>query len=295
LKIATMGPVIGTMQQDRSTGIGGTLGPGPREVAVTVTLSSQHAPERKFNFRVLHDQLLTPLFSYVSVLNSLASYERQTGVLSIAAQGSISFGKDGHVNIDDFFSGDGSPTQAAAASTAPVGIAAGNEFRAILPESIDLHFTVVEQQESSTIERVWLDTTKPRFGQTHTLQILLQNFRGTTETISLPITMPEQAAGPLTLMVADGPTLTALEKSDVKPGKPTNVPELMASMNATRRNNRVYVRLLTSTPGAVVGGHTLPSLPSSVRSVLDADKSGGSVPLSRSIVGAWEQRLNRTI
>jgi SpoIVB peptidase S55 len=295
LKIATMGPVIGTMQQDRSTGIGGTLGPGPREVAVNVTLSSEHAPERKFTFRVLHDQLLTPLFSYVSVLNSLGSYERQTGVLSIAAQGAISFGKDGHVTVDDFFSGEGSATLAAAAATAPVGVAAGNEFRAILPESIDLHFTVSERQESSTIERVWLDTTKPRFGQTHTLQVLLQNFRGSSETISVPIKMPTQAAGPLTLLVADGPTLTALEKSEVKPGKPTNLAELIGNMNSTRRNNRVYVRLLTSTPGAVVSGHTLPSLPSSVRSVLDADKSVSSVPLSRSIVGTWEQRVNRTV
>jgi hypothetical protein len=66
-------------------------------------------------------------------------------------------------------------------------------------------------------------------------------------------------------------------------------------MNAARRNNRLYVRLLTATPGSVVGGHTLPALPSSVRSVLDADKSVASAPLSRSIVGSWEQRLDRAV
>jgi hypothetical protein len=295
LKIATMGPVIGTMQQDRSTGIGGTLGSGPREVAMTVTLTSEHAPDRKFSFRILHDQLLTPLFSYVAVLNSLASYERQTGVLSIAAQGAVSFGQDGRVSIDDFFAGDNAPAIAAAAMTTPVGVAAGNEFRAILPESIDLHFKVFEHQESSTIDRVWLDTTRPHFGRTHTLQVLLRNYRGGTETVSLPITMPQQASGPLTLLVADAPTLSALERNEVKPGKPTNVSELMATMNSYRRNNAMYVRLLTAAPGTVVGGHTLPALPSSVRSVLDADKSVASAPLSRSIVGSWEQRLDRAV
>src|SRR5262245_22555043 len=82
LKIATLGPVIGTMSQDRSTAIGGVLGPGPREVAMKVTLSSEHSQDRVFSFNVLRDQLLTPLFSFVAVQNSLTSYERQNGVLT---------------------------------------------------------------------------------------------------------------------------------------------------------------------------------------------------------------------
>ena len=91
------------------------------------------------------------------------------------------------------------------------------------------------------------------------------------------------------------PSIELNPSSGRVPGTPANVPELMAQMNATRRNNRLYVRLLTATPGAVVGGHTLPALPSSVRSVLDADKSVASAALSRSIVGAWEQRLDRVV
>jgi hypothetical protein len=295
LKIATMGPVIGTMSQDRTTAIGGTLGPGPREVDMQVTLESEHTPARKFSFKVLHDQLLTPLFSYVAALNALASYERQTGVLSIATNGSISFGEAGRVAIDDFFTGENALSLAAASTTAPIGIAATNEFRAMLPEAVDLRFTVSERRESTTIERVWLDTTRPKFGATHTLQVLLRNYRGTTETVSLPVTMPEQATGALTLLVSDGPTLATLETNQVKRGTPTNVPELLDHLNATRRNNRLYVRLLAAAPGAMVGGHTLPALPSSVRSVLDADTSVASQPLSRSIVGAWEQRLDRLV
>ncbi len=295
LKIATMGPVIGTMSQDRSTAIGGTLGPGPREVAMRVTLSSGHAPDRTFSFRVLHDQLLTPLFSYVAALNALSSYERQTGVLSISASGSVSFGPAGQVAIDDAFTGDNALTLAAAATTAPIGVAASNEFRAMLPESVDLHFAVSEHQESATIERAWLDTTRPKFGATHMLQVLLREYRGGTRTVSVPVTMPQQASGPLTLLVSDAPTLAALEKGDLERGVPTTAAEVLENLNATRRNNRLYVRLLTAAPGAVVGGHSLPALPSSVRSVLDADTSAGSAPLSHSVVGSWEQRLDRVV
>ena len=295
LKIATMGPVIGTMSQDRSTAIGGTLGAGPQEVAMKITLSSEHTPDRTFSFHVLHDQLLTPLFSYVAALNSLASYERQTGVLSIGATGSISFGTAGKVAIDDRFTGDNALSLAAAAATSPIGVAATNEFRAMLPDSIDLHFAVSERQESATIERIWLDTTRPKFGATHTLQVLLREYRGDTDTLSIPITMPNQASGPLTLLVSDAPTLASLEKGDLKRGVPTSAAEMLENLNTTRRNNRLYIRLLTTTPGTVVAGHTLPALPSSVRSVLDADTSAGSAPLSRSVVGTWEQRLDRVV
>ena len=283
------------MSQDRSTAIGGVLGPGPREVAMKVTLSSEHSQDRVFSFNVLRDQLLTPLFSFVAVQNSLTSYERQNGVLTINVTGNMSFGAAGSVAVDDMYSGDNALTLAAAAATGPIGVAATNEFRAMLPESVDLRFKVIERQESSTIERVWLDTTRPKFGGTYTLQVLLRNYRGATETISLPVTMPDQATGPLTLLVSDAPTLTTLEKNDVRPGTPTTLPELITQLNTLRRNNRLYVRLLTSSSGAVVAGHTLPALPSSVRSILDADKSVASAPMSRSIVGTWEQRLDRVV
>ena len=295
LKIATMGPVIGTMSQDRATAIGGTIGAGPREVPVTVRLTSARAPERNFSFRVLHDQLLTPLFTYVAVLNSLSSYERQTGTLSIGATGTISFGSAGQVAVDDFFSGDGALALAAATATGPVGVAATNEFRAMLPESIDLHFAVSEQAQSSTIERVWLDTTRPKFGATHTLQVLLRNYRGGTETISVPVTMPVQAAGPLTLLVSDATTLAQLEKTEIKRNTATNLAEVIENLNAWRHNNRVYVRLMSGSPGTVVAGQTLPGLPSSVRSILDTDASVASSTLSRDVVGSWERRLDRAV
>ena len=39
-------------------------------------------------------------------------------------------------------------------------------------------------------------------------------------------------------------------------------------LNETRRNNRIYVRLLTGTPGAVVKGEAMTALPPSVLAVL---------------------------
>jgi hypothetical protein len=298
LKIASLGAVIGTMSQDRATAVGGTLGAGPRELAMTVTLKSDRAADRRFSFSVLQDQTLTPLFAYVALLNALVGYERQSGVLSIDATGTTAFGvdgADGKVTIDDSFTGETALTAAAASLTAPIAVAATNEFRTIVPSSLDLTLHVSEQQQSATIERAWLDTVKPKPGATHTLQVLLRDYRGGTETISMPVTMPAQTQGPLTLLVSDAATLATLEQRDLRPGRATSWASILTQLNATRRNNRLYVRLIHAGTGAVIGGETLPGLPASVRSILDTDSTVASAPVSRAVVGAWERRIDRVV
>ena len=43
MKIATLGPVIGMMNQDRATAVGGTLGAGPRELEMNADADVRRA------------------------------------------------------------------------------------------------------------------------------------------------------------------------------------------------------------------------------------------------------------
>ena len=295
MKLASMGPVIGTMSQDRTTAVGGTLGSAPRELEVNLALSSARGPTRRFRLWVLRDQALTPLFAYVAVLNAITAYERETGAMTVAARGTVSFGADGQVAVDDVFSGDTASTGAATAIAAPVAAAMTNEFKAIVPERIDVELTASEERDGTTIDRVWLDTVKPRFGSTHMLHVLLQDYRGAKRTVSMPIAMPSYAEGPLTLLVSDATTLTALEQKDLKPGRPSSWTELLTDLNTTRRQNRLYVRLIASSNGTVVGGDTLPSLPATVRSVMDSDVTVAKGSVTKTTLGSWEQRFDKPV
>jgi hypothetical protein len=295
MKVATLGPIIGTMTQDRATAVAGVIGAGPSQMELNVTLRSDRDAERRLQFRVLHDQALTPLFAYVAVLNALAGYERNMGTLTIQTSGDVQFPGGDRVAIDDVFAGDGALSQAAAAATASIGLAATNEFRPALATRMNLTLSVAEKNDSTTIERAWLDTTRPKAGATHTLNVQLRGYRGATETIQMPVTLPVQTTGTLTLLVADAGTLTGLEDRDLRPARPASWPALLTRMNDARRNNRVYVRLIHSAPGTVVAGDTLPALPGSVRSVFDDDKTVGTAPVTKTVIGAWEHRLNRAV
>ncbi len=295
MKIAAMGPVIGRMTQDRTTAVGGLLGSGPDELAVTLSIESERAPARRLRFNVLHDQSLTPLFAYVAILNSLTTYVRQAGATSVTTQGSVTFTGLGTLQIDDAFSGEQAIAQAGAAAMNPIGAIAGNTFRPTLPSALDLTVRVSETEAYSTIERIWLDTTRPTLGGTHTLHVMLLHYRGGSEVVSLPVTMPAQATGPVTLLVVDGATLSALEQKDIRPTPPRTLEALFARLQEPPTGNRLYVRLLTASTGTAVAGEALPSLPASVLAALDTDKSVGSAELTRAVVGAWDRRLPRVI
>lgn len=295
MKIGAMGPVIGRMTQDRSVGVGGVLGRGPSELAVRVNLLSANTAARTFNFQVVHDQNLTPLFAFVSILNALSSFERASGPTTIAATGHISYGPMGRLEIDDLFTGDQALTQAASTALNPIGALATNTFHPMLPESMEVTLRVTEEEDHLTIERAWLDTVRPVLGGTHTLHVQLRRYRGQTETVSLPVTMPARVTGPVTLLVSDAPTLIALEQNELRPAPVSSLDGLLVRLRDSRANHQLHVRLLTAAPGTAIAGESQAALPSSVQSALGADTSAASTALTRTVVGAWHLRLPRVV
>jgi len=295
MKLASMGRVIGTVTQDRATAVGGTLGAGPAELRVRMNLRSPGSAPQQFEFHVLNDPSLTPIFAYAALLNALTAWERQTGVMSLAVRGSLSFGPDGTVEVDDAFSGDSALAIAASTVAGPIGTLMPNTFRAVTAESLTVDIDTNETEAYATIERAWLDTVRPAAGGTYRLHVQLRDYRGGTRVVDLPVTMPGQSTGPLTLMVSDGATLQAFEQRELRPAAPISWADMLARSNSVRRGNRLYVRLLASTAGSILGGDILPALPASVQSAVQADPTTARASVSRAVVGAWEQRMDRPV
>jgi hypothetical protein len=296
-KIATMGEVIGTLQQDRATAIAGTLGPGPATIPISITLDSGRAPKRTFRFRAANDQLFTPLLTYVALFNTLGSYERQFGDMTYTIKGKASFDKHADLTYDDIFTGDQTIPAASAYVAGPITMLLGNDLEKITVKGVDLTITSTEEERSATIERVWLDDVRPRAGRTVPLKVLTRSYRGSEKISTIPIDIPANAAGQLTVMVTDGKQLNQIEQRELRRSiQPQTVEQMIRVLNAAHRNNRLYVRLLTGTPGAVVNGEALTSLPPSVLAVLEGDRSGGNfTPIRSATLGEWELPMDSAV
>jgi hypothetical protein len=289
-KIATMGDVIGSIQQDRATAIAGTLGSGPKLIPVRITLTSDRGAERTFNFKVVDDQLFTPLLAYVSLFNTLGSYERQFGAATFSVKGSAQFAQHAALDFDDIFTGDGPIAGASASIAGPLTMLLSNDLEPVDLKSVDLKITASEESRQATIERVWIDEVRPRAGQTVPLKVLTRNYRGAETISTIPIDIPSNATGQLTVLVTDGKQLNQLEARELRRElEPQSVSQMIRVLNETHRNNRIYVRLLTGSPGAVINGEAMTSLPPSVLAVLDGDRSSGDfTPIRSAAIGEWE-------
>ena len=289
MKIATSGDVIGTVQQDRATTIAGLMGDAPATIPVKIALESDRGFKKQFSFSVINDQLFTPLFTYVSILSTLTSYERETGAATFNIKGTMNVKSHGEIKIEDLFSGNGASMNAAGSIMAPLTFLLANDFEPIEIEAVDLTIQSTEQPRTATIERVWLDGVRPRAGRTVPLKVLMRTYRGEEIVSTVPLAIPANASGALSVMVSDGSRLAQWERREVRqPTEPRDVPQLMRALNTARKNNRLYVRLLAPDAGAVVSGEPLSSLPPSVLGVLEADRSTGDfVPLRNATLGEW--------
>jgi len=129
------------------------------------------------------------------------------------------------------------------------------------------------------------------------LKVLTRSYRGAEKISTIPIEIPANASGQLTVMVTDGKQLNQIEQRELRRSiQPQTVAQMIKVLNQAHRNNRVYVRLLTGTPGAVVNGEALTSLPPSVLAVLEGDRSGGSfTPIRSAALGEWELPMDSAI
>ena len=290
-KIASTGEVVGIVSQDRATTIAGTLGPGPSMIPVTLTLSSERGTRKSFHIGIVRDQLFTPLLAYVAILNTLTSYERQNGVATYALKGAATLKKYGKVDFEDLFTGDQPSVGAAASVVAPINLLMRNAFDEVDIESLNLEIDASEQPRSATLERVWVDGPRVKAGGPATLKVLLRTYRGDEITKDITIQIPPNARGSVQVMVADGVRLSQFESRElqVQPLQATGLPQMIRVLNSARKNNRLYVRLVTRDDGAVVKGEPLAALPGSVLAVMEADRNGGSFrPLQSALVGEWE-------
>ncbi len=288
-KLASIGDIVGTIQQDRATAIAGTLGRAPDLVPVKLTLAPERGQARTFNFEVAKDQMFTPLLTFASIVNTLQAYEREFGAATFSVRGQATIKGHGQVALEDIFHGDTASIGAAAYVAGPLNILLRNDLAPVQISGVDLTITSHEEPRTTTIERAWLDNENPRAGTTVPLHILTRTYRGEESMRTVPVAIPPNASGTLSVVVSDGTRLQQVEQRDRQPSQAQSVDQMIRIFNRARRNNRIYVRLVSSSPGAVINGETLSALPPSVLAVIEADRDNSNVrPLSSAMLGEWE-------
>lgn len=277
-KLAVPGRMVGSISQDRASGIFGLLGRAPKMIPVKVNLHTSRDRIETYSYEVVSDTFLTPLLLNITVFNTITSSERVLGESTISIKGEIKVKGQDTIQVDRRFSANNAPVAAAGSIAAPVSSLLTSGFEDVQLDGITLDISSSETKYAGTLERITLDRTEVRRGEKVEVQAYVRTESGKQFVQRIPIQIPEDAAtGQLLVFVGDGGALQ--EGSAAKSFVPQDLSQLVRAINTVKKSDRLYVKLFRITPGAVIGTSELPSLPPSMVATLNSDRtSGGYTP-----------------
>jgi len=288
-KLSVPGRMVGTISQDRASGIFGLLNQAPKMIPVKVNLHTSRDRQETYSYEIANDQFLTPLLLNITLFNTITSSERALGDSTIAITGQIKVKGQEPIQIDRRFSAGNAALMASSSIAAPVGSLLSSGFDDVQLDGITLDISATETKYAATLERVAIDRPEVRRGEKVLVQAYVRTESGKQFVQSIPIQIPNDVAvGQLLVFVGDGGALQ--EGSAAKSFVPQDLGQLVRAINTIKKNDRLYVKLFRITPGAVIGTSELPNLPPSVVATLNSDRtSGGYTPTVLSPL--WEMEL----
>src|SRR6185369_14201356 len=277
-KLAVPGRMVGSISQDRASGIFGLLGHTPKMIPVKVNLHTSRDRKETYSYEIASDSFLTPLLLNITVFNTITSSERALGDSTISVEGEIRVKGQEPIKIDRRFSANNSALMAAGSVATPVSTLLTSGFDDVQLDGITLDISSSETKYAGTLERITLDRTEVQRGEKVEVQAYVRTESGKQFVQRIPLQIPDDAGlGQLLVFVGDGGALQ--EGSAAKAFVPTDLSQLVRAINTTKKSDRLYVKLFRITAGAVIGTSELPNLPPSVVATLNSDRtSGGYTP-----------------
>ncbi len=285
-KIAVPTDLVGSITQDRSQGLFGTIGLAPRLIPLVINLTSSRNTSRTFRFELVNDRLLTPFLTNFTVFSTIVSQERALGESTLQVQGRIRLKDRPDVRVENLFSGDtNSQLFASMAVGRPLSYILGSGFEGVDIEEISVDITSSDEKRTGRLERVWPNRESVKPGEIVMLSVVFRKPNGEQYEEKIPLPVPEDIAeGRLLATVADGATMTTAENQLVgRRFVPRDLDHLIRAINNLRKNDRVYVRLQRPEPAILLHGEEFSRLPPSFRQVLISARSASS---SLTVMGA---------
>ena len=244
VKVANIGPVIGTIRQDRLSAVAGELGPGPAMIPVEITRPGGAAPLR---FAAARHPQLAPLVVGAGVSQAVlgandAGFHEGFRVAShLIFPGGLEWRHNVlHAGVQGF-------AQALGELVQSLGAVLQNPLGRVFPESIRLEVEALRDPPGITLDRFVLSRATVAPGAALTAELAWRDAQGRNAHLSVPVPVASEWSGrTLEVVLAPGRVLDELT------GRPRNVPaaELrslaayLRFLQAERRRDGLFIAVL---------------------------------------------------
>jgi hypothetical protein len=282
-KMANATDVVGSLHQDRHSGIMGVLGASSDMIPVTMrvrSLDDKEAvrKEKDFHINVFVHQKWTPYLMMLTLYNSVSELNEFADEATYRLSGSVDLKNQGHINLSTMQASGEVPMPA------PMALAGwwGDKFNRLYLNNVktpdvrrvDVTVDLIPERRIATIESAWAPHAEVRPGERVPITVFLRPYRGQPIEREFIITIPEGLSrGDHRIVLSDADTANRMQNMAGMMNRFLDVPETVSLLNQERTNDRLYVSLVQPSPTAYYEDKTLPSLPSSILNVMQAGRA----------------------
>ena len=282
-KLAVPDSMVGSMTQDRATGVFGKLGQAPKMIPVKMNLETSRGQTQTLNFEVAKDDFLTPLLLNITAYNSIVANERGLGDLTIELDGNIDVKGQAPIKVQRRFAGLQAAQVASGAVAVPIATLLRSSFDDLDLGGIVLNIKAIDGSKMATLDRIAVDKLQARAGDTIEVQAFVRAESGKIFVQRIPVKIPAGVStGPLSIVIGDGSVIQ--QNAAIQQFVPKNLGELIGTMNNVKLPDRLYAQVVRNTNGAIVGVSEMPNLPPSVLATLNNDRTVGGFKASTQTV-----------
>jgi hypothetical protein len=268
-KMSNTAQIVGTITQDRSSAIAGTVGPVPKMASYRVERTSNGKPRPVLSGEFVTHPLLSPMLVGAALESGILEHDDISRTFTLRVSGELKLAGHEPLKLGGVYAGEDIDILLALMQILrPVMTVYAQSYEVLRAESLVFKLEIDDKPKLWTIESVRADRSKCEPGDTVGITVELNPLYGERTREHFAVKLPENLkSGRFTVRVSGANSLnSAAWQRGLEAAK--NVDEMIRRLNDKRPQDRLYVQVLTSAPGAVVADRDMPSLPPSVRGVM---------------------------
>ena len=282
-KFANATDIVGSLRQDRHSGIMGVLGARSDMIPVTMKVRSLDAAEavrgeKDFHFNIFVQQKWTPYLMMLTLYNSISGLNEFVDEATYRLTGKVELTGQRNVSLSTMQASGDMPMPA------PLALAGwfGDKLNRLYlnnvnpPDVTRVTVTVdlLPERRVATIENAWVANPEVQGGDEVPVKVFLRPYRGEPLQREFQVKIPPGLAkGDHRILLSDADTVNRMQNIAGMMNRFIDLPGTVSLLNQERTNNKLYVSLVESSPTAYYDDKTLPSLPASVLNVMQAGRA----------------------
>jgi len=188
-KLSKLGPVIGTIVQDRLTGIEGVIGREASTIDLNVSVEAGEDRERTYSGKLFQHRQLSPILAAMAMMESLFSTVESENEQTIYS--SVRINIEGHdpLHLNDVGSGQSGPTRIIMDFLSVLMELMDNPFSFPEINSIDLQFKLSDSWDQQILQQVIVENGEAVAGEPLDLRVIMHDYLGEPvhKLVSIPV------------------------------------------------------------------------------------------------------------